>query len=225
MKDLPAIKGRKYIARLIAEGEHEHQDFKFAISDARKIARSVSAFANNDGGILLIGVKDNGCIAGVRNEEDIYVVEQAARSYCRPACDVNFTAFKVENGTIVIRAAIARADKKPVYAQDTDGTWKAYYRVNDENVIAHPLMVKTWERQSRDEELMLQLSDKESRVLSGLASSQPTTIEAIMISNHLSRSMAEDIVVKLAAIGIISFIHDGQGFKISGPATDNSSIR
>ena len=44
MKDLKGIKGKYYIARLIEEGEHEHQDFKFAISDARKIARSISAF-------------------------------------------------------------------------------------------------------------------------------------------------------------------------------------
>lgn len=46
-----------YIQQLITEGEHVHQDFKFAISDARKIAKSLSAFANTGGGRLLIGVK------------------------------------------------------------------------------------------------------------------------------------------------------------------------
>lgn len=54
-----------YLQQLIAEGEHQQQDFKFEISDARKIARSLSAFSNTDGGRLLIGVKDNGRIAGV----------------------------------------------------------------------------------------------------------------------------------------------------------------
>ena len=49
MKDLKAIRGAFYIRRLIEQGEHENQDFKFAISDARKIARSISAFANNSG--------------------------------------------------------------------------------------------------------------------------------------------------------------------------------
>ena len=78
MKDIRGIKGKFYIASLIEEGEHEHQDFKFAVSDARKIARSLSAFANNDGGRLLIGVKDNGAIAGVRNEEDIFVLRAAS---------------------------------------------------------------------------------------------------------------------------------------------------
>ena len=56
-----------YIHRLISEGEHVHQDFKFEISDARKIAKSISAFANTEGGRLLVGVKDNGKIAGVRS--------------------------------------------------------------------------------------------------------------------------------------------------------------
>ena len=48
-----------HIQQLVSEGEHVHQDFKFAITDARKIAKSLSAFANTEGGRLLIGVKDN----------------------------------------------------------------------------------------------------------------------------------------------------------------------
>ena len=53
MKDIRPVKGRYYIEELISQGEHEQQDFKFLISDARKIARSISAFANNGGGRLL----------------------------------------------------------------------------------------------------------------------------------------------------------------------------
>ena len=57
----------QYIHALIAEGEHQQQDFKFEISDARKIAKTLSAFSNTDGGRLLIGVKDNGKIAETYN--------------------------------------------------------------------------------------------------------------------------------------------------------------
>ena len=71
MKDLRPIRGHYLIQRLIAEGEHLHQDFKFAISDARKIARTFSAFANAGGGHLLVGVKDNGVVAGIRTDEEI----------------------------------------------------------------------------------------------------------------------------------------------------------
>ena len=38
MKDIKAIKGKYYIHSLISEGEHEHQDFKFAITDAATTA-------------------------------------------------------------------------------------------------------------------------------------------------------------------------------------------
>ena len=114
MKDLKGIRGKFYIASLIEEGEHEHQDFKFAISDARKIARSISAFANNGGGRLLVGVKDNGVIAGVRNEEDIYVIEQAAEMYCRPPQEIRVTAFRTEGDKTVLRIEIDRSPVRPV---------------------------------------------------------------------------------------------------------------
>ena len=82
-----------YLQQLIAEGEHQQQDFKFEISDARKIARSLSAFSNTDGGRLLIGVKDNGRIAGVRSEEEIYMIEAAAKLYCRPNVEIGVQTY------------------------------------------------------------------------------------------------------------------------------------
>lgn len=76
---------RNHILQLVTEGEHVHQDFKFAITDACKIARSLSAFSNTEGGRLLVGVKDNGKIAGIRSAEEIYMIEVAATRYCRPS--------------------------------------------------------------------------------------------------------------------------------------------
>ena len=43
---------KRYIQSLINEGEHQQQDFKYRVSDAMKLAKSVSAFANTDGGRL-----------------------------------------------------------------------------------------------------------------------------------------------------------------------------
>ena len=214
MKDIKAIKGKFYIQRLIEEGEHEHQDFKFSISDARKIARSVSAFANNDGGRLLVGVKDNGNIAGVRNEEDIYVIEQAAAMYCRPAQKVEFTAFKTEGGAVVIRAEIARATHRPVQAQEPDGTWRSYYRVKDENIVAPDLMVRAWRKKESQKGALLSFSDAESGLISLLEENKMVTIEEFMKAARISHHTAEDIIVKLYAVGVIDFTYTGTTFKI-----------
>jgi predicted HTH transcriptional regulator len=208
MKDLRATRGRYVIQELIEQGEHEHQDFKFSISDARKIARSVSAFANNDGGWLLIGVKDNGTVAGVRNEEDIYVVEQAAQMCCTPPQDVKFDAFKVDGGLIVIRATVAKAAKRPVQVIEADGRRRAYYRVADENIAAHPLMVRAWQMQHSS---VFTLSDAETALLSVLsASPEPLSTSRLPLLLHTSQRASDDIVVRLAAMHIIEFVYDGE---------------
>ncbi len=214
MKDIKAIRGKFYIQKLIEEGEHEHQDFKFAISDARKIARSISAFANNDGGHLLIGVKDNGNIAGVRNEEDIYVIEQAAQMYCRPAQEVKITAFSTEGGAIVMRAEIAKSERRPVMSQEPDGTWRAYYRVNDENIVAPEIMVRSWLRQNSVDGELFTLSTAESALLHFLDEHKDTTIVEYMRIAHVSQATAENIVERLCAMGIIEFVYNGTEFKI-----------
>ena len=213
MKDLKGIKGKYYIAKLIEEGEHEHQDFKFAISDARKIARSLSAFANNDGGRLLVGVKDNGVIAGVRNEEDIYVIEQAAQMYCRPEQEINVTAFKCEGGLTVFRIEIARSAVRPVTVHETDGSWKAYYRVKDENIAAPDLMVRAWRRATKSEGTLLTLNDAEKLLLE-LAENNPVRLEDFMVSAHVSRAMAEEMVIRLHVMGMLDFKNDGGRFNL-----------
>lgn len=215
MKDLQPIKGKYYIHSLIMEGEHEHQDFKFAITDAAKIAHSISAFANNDGGRLLVGVKDNGNIAGVRSDEDIYVIEQAAQMFCNPPQEVKITAFRVDNGAVVLRADILKADSRPVYSKSVDGTWRAYYRVKDENIVAHPVMVKAWRHVAEAEEgMVFSLSEKETALLDYLDEWGMTTVEDYMTGTHISRAAAEDIVVKLYAVGVIDFVYTGTEFKI-----------
>ena len=93
---------KQYLQRLISEGEHQQQDFKYRVSDARKLARSVSAFANTDGGRLLIGVRDDGHMSGVRSEEEIYMMHQAAYRYCRPEASIKFDTYHVDGRTVEI---------------------------------------------------------------------------------------------------------------------------
>lgn len=44
------MKKKHPIEALIEQGEHQQLDFKFEVSDSKKIARTLSAFANTDGG-------------------------------------------------------------------------------------------------------------------------------------------------------------------------------
>ncbi len=213
---MPIIRGRRYIEDLVAQGEHSSQDFKFAISDVYKIARSVSAFANAEGGRLLIGVKDNGVVAGVRNEEDMYVVEAAARRYCDPPVDVEFTAFRFDSQSVVIRAQIAKSEHRPVFVVEADGRRRAYFRVADENIVAHPLMVRMWQS---DAPLAFSLNDYALRLLL-LLDANPAGMDTrqIALGLHLSQRTAEDLIVSLASAGVITFTYVAPNFKITRPS-------
>ncbi len=212
MKDIKAVKGKYYIQRLIEEGEHVHQDFKYAISDARKIARSLSAFANNDGGRLLVGVKDNGAIAGVRSEEDIYVIEQAAEMYCEPPLPVEVTAFACGEGAVVMRVVIERAESRPVVVCEADGKRRAYYRVADENIAVSPLIVRAWRARAAEATPRLMSIDGVAAELLHLAGeADGTDTDSLMRAAHVSRSTAEDTVVTLHAMGLVDFVYrDGR---------------
>lgn len=202
------IKSRRYIQDLIGEGEHENQDFKFEISDAMKIARTISVFANHSGGRLLIGVKDNGKISGIKSDEEIYMIDQAASMYCRPPQAVKCQVYRVE-GKSVLKADIAAADNRPVKAPDNDRKWKAYYRVKDENILASPLHVKAWlhERLNVDGTL-LTLTGAEKKLLELIESKGAATVDEYKIYAHISGKVAEDAVVRMYSMGIIGFSYD-----------------
>ena len=202
---------KQYILSLIAEGEHEHQDFKYQISDARKIARSISAFANHNGGRLLIGVKDNGAIVGVSSDEEMYMIDQAAQMYCQPPQSVQFTLYRVE-GKSVLKVDIAETLDRPVKAPDEKGEWKAYYRVADENVLASAMHVRLMERDCVDEApVVVSYSEREQSLLDYLQTHGGITLSGFARLAHCSRSTAEQTVINLCDMGVISLeYHQGR---------------
>lgn len=212
MKDLKAIRGQNILRQLIAQGEHMQQDFKYAVSDAPKIARSISAFANCEGGRLLIGVKDNGVVAGVRNEEDIYVVELAAERYCFPPQKVDFKAYRID-GLHVIVATVQKAESLPVYAVEASGKRKAFFRVDDENIAAHPLMVRAWQCSADNRSAVFDPSGAVAAAARLLADDgMIDDFRRLALKLHVSALAAEDAVVRLVASGLAAFRYDGSKF-------------
>ncbi len=135
----------KYIRKLIAEGEHQHLDFKFEISDARKIARTFSAFANTEGGKLLVGVKDNGNITGIRTDEEAYMIESAADLYSKPRVAYSLKTWEIDGKTI-LEVDIPASKLRPHLAPWKDDKWRAFVRVADENFLANSIQVEVWKK-------------------------------------------------------------------------------
>ena len=116
-------------------------DFKFKISDSKKIARTLVAFANTDGGRILIGVKDNGSIFGIKSEEEKYMIQTAADLYCQP--QVNFQAKEWNvNGKKILEILVPKSKYHKHRAPDHCNKYKVYIRVKDQNIVANSILLK-----------------------------------------------------------------------------------
>jgi predicted HTH transcriptional regulator len=170
------------IHKLIALGESDTLDFKQTISDASKIARTMVAFANHKGGTLLIGVRDNGTISGIRTEDEKYMLELAGHFYCQPKIDVSFVEHVIDKKT-VIEARIEPGSNKPYYAKNEDGKWWVYHRVNDKSLQASAVIFQVLKKQNKTNLGISTYSFLESEILNELKSNDSLTIHDLI--NHL----------------------------------------
>lgn len=194
----------KHIINLIKQGEHQTLDFKHSITDSKKIARAISAFANTNGGILLIGVKDNGSIVGVDSEEEYYMIEAAAQMYCKPEIPFSIVKWSI-NGKTVLEVGIKPSKHKPVKAPDKNGDYKAFIRYNDENIVANPIQLKIWKADRHPKSIRLVLSEKEQALFDYFKSNPKITVGQYSRLAFMSRIDAENTLVSLTTLGLIKY--------------------
>ncbi len=193
---------RHPVLRLIAQGEGLHLDFKFEISDAPKIARSLSAFANTDGGTLLIGVKDNGKISGIRSEEEFYMIQNAAMRYCKPEVSFQSKEWLVE-GKKVLEITIPKGSRQPYKASDKQGRYRAYIRVNDENILADGVQMKIWQRLKSHKEIRFMNSVEERNLLQCLDADEMLALSFLKKQCGLSSYKVEKLLSEFVLLGLV----------------------
>ena len=192
------------IDELIAQGEHQQLDFKFEVSDSKKIARTLSAFANTDGGRLLIGVKDNGSVSGIRSEEEYYMIEAAAGLYCRP--QVTFTATRWDiRGKTVLEIYVAPSAGKPHLAPDKDDRFAAYIRVADENILANDILTAAWRKKKQPDGTLLKISKPVEKLLHYLDIHPFINLSTFCRLTHISFPTGKHILSDLLAAGALEY--------------------
>lgn len=207
MKDIEPItpklnKGKHFIQRLIESGEGKQLDFKFEISDAKKIARSLAAFANTEGGTLLVGVKDNGVIAGVRSEEEIYMIQAAAEMYCKPKLSVIIQSWNI-NGRIVLEVKAPKSKTIPHFAQNENKEWIAWIRVKDQNIAANKVLIEIWSKSKNKRGITLQYSKNEEAILHYLTENNEITLTDFCKLAFISENDAIEIISRLVILKIL----------------------
>ena len=203
---------RRYLLNLIQEGEHQQQDFKYRVADACKLAKSVSAFANTYGGRLLIGVRDDGHLSGVRSEEEIFMMHLAAYKYCKPEASIKFDTYHVEGRTIVV-ATVPPSDKRPVCALDEEGKLRAYIRIADENIVASPVHLALWREAQKPKGSVMTYDTTVRQLLDAMQGRR--TLNQIVRLSRLPRPKVIILLARLIRFGTAQWEYTDQQFLFS----------
>lgn len=191
------------IKKLIFDGEGVTLDFKKTITSCEKIARTMSSFANNKGGRLLIGVADDGTIKGVKSEdEERYMITKAAQLFARPALEPVFEEVYVDDKLVLV-VEIKESTTKPHYALAEDGKWWVYVRVRDKSVLASKIVVDVLKRTADDKGVLIEYSTKEKALLEYLEKMERINVKEYCDLLKLTRRNAQRILVNMVLSGVI----------------------
>ena len=81
----------KAVKQRIEAGEDQHTEFKLGLGDLSALGKTICAFANSNGGVLILGVDDQRRIRGVR--EPARKVQERLTSFLHTGCSQPVTAW------------------------------------------------------------------------------------------------------------------------------------
>jgi predicted HTH transcriptional regulator len=197
----------KYLQQRIAEGEHQTLDFKYAVNDARKIAITLCAFANTDGGTLLIGVKDNGSIAGARLQEEEHMIQAAATMYSKPPIEYSTQGWKAGD-RYVLEVIIPSSRYRPHQAVDETGEWKAYLRKHDQNFPAPGVLMQFWKSEHTPMTERYFHTEKEKRLFEALSHKEGYTVSQLSKVSRIPRPIVTTLLARFMRWDLVTLEFD-----------------
>ncbi|MFA5833171.1 MAG: ATP-binding protein [Bacteroidota bacterium] len=192
------------VKMLIEEGEGFELEFKRKVSSPKKIAKTLSSFANTRGGIVLFGVDDDGSIVGVESEKtELDLIDESARFYCEPPVSVAINIVPYNHRDVIV-ATVEESEDKPHYVVDDDNEKKVFIRVNDNTVIASKEVVKVLKDERPEKPpLTLTIGENEKRLFEYLEQQHRITVSEYSDLINISIRRASRILTTLVRAGVV----------------------
>lgn len=190
------------LRKLVANGEGLTLEFKRKASFPEKIVREMIAFANTKGGILLIGIGDDGSIPGLKHPEDDSHVLKLALKKCKPAIVYTEMFIPVGNGRTVIQYEIPESSKKP-HALVNDQRQESFVRVEDKSIQASREMREIVKRSQLKKDIRFHYGEHERLLMQYLDSNANITLKKFSELSGLKKFYASRKLVLLVLADVL----------------------
>ncbi|MEM6263607.1 MAG: ATP-binding protein [Bacteroidota bacterium] len=206
----------QWLRRLVRQGEGQHLEFKRKLHHPDKIAKEMVAFANTEGGgILLIGVDDDGTIYGIKNAEGIaYTFEAFLKAHCRPPLPYQLHYISVDAKRNVLVFDVAEGKRKPYFSLEEDRKL-AHVRVKDMSVKASKELVKLLRYHNRPKGVNFEYGDPERKLLQYLEEAPSATLEEVQKLLALPRRITSAKLITLVRAGLLHLQPTERGDRFS----------
>lgn len=198
------------IRKLVLEGEGQHLEFKRKAAHPEKIVREFIAFANTDGGTLLVGVDDDGSIPGLKYpEEEIHVITAALQQTCRPLLVYQESVLPVSENRSVIRYDISPSEK--LHFQILDKTRETFVRVQDMSIKASAEMQEIIRRSKKKRDVRFVFGDAEKNLMGYLEQNPQITLPQYIKFSGLNRFRASRKLILLVLANVLKITASEKG--------------
>jgi hypothetical protein len=197
-----------HIKRQVDKGESQTLEFKLKTTHPMRILNEMVAFANSDGGRVLIGVNDDLQINGVKNSaEDIFLMEKLMSQHIYPRLAYNVQTISINKKRDLIIFDIPEGENKPYYVNEDPASRNgiAYVRSGDESIKAGKIMRMILNDKYKDEPVKLKIEGEVKAVFDLLKANETCSLEEITIHLGKKKRFVENLMVKTIKVGLVGF--------------------
>lgn len=198
------------LRELVAQGEGLQVEFKRKAKFPDKIVKEIAAFANTQGGWLLIGVDDDGRIVGTESpDEEEYVMVQAITRYISPVPTISIIRIKVSGDAWVVAIWVSGAQTEGPFSVCLEPTGRdriTYVRWADESVQASRELREILKYQKRMRQVRVEIGDKERMLLKHLEKHEVITLSEFAALANIPKKVASRTLVLLALSHVLRLV-------------------
>ena len=208
------------LKRIVSAGETDRVEFKIKVNHPEKIIREVVAFANAKGGILLIGVNDDGEIVGVKDpDEEMEVLNKYLRELVKPEIRFDTELIPVNKKRKVVLYKIRESRNKPHFVNPLPGSKNgtAYFRFRDRTIQASPELLSVIRKRKRHKKgFLFEYGETEEQVIKNIHIREMMTIREMMEATGIEKKHLSKALVDLVLANVLEIEpRDGEDLYIS----------
>jgi predicted HTH transcriptional regulator len=190
--------------QFLSKGESQTLDFKENITNSNKIAKTIVSFANTDGGIIVVGVKDNLSLIGIAPEEEKFMINHAIENFCKPKPICHFSITEEQHMSFLI-VEIQKGKTPPYFAKNENQEWIAYQRVNDHSLKASGVWLLLQKYKNKGLQKFF-INEKDKEILTTL-NNQKMDFKTLAKNSKLNYPSLVKTLAKLIYLELVNIYH------------------